>query len=262
MIDASEFVRQIQRQVKEHPAVNHPFLEKVTTTPMSRAAWAAFAAQLHPHVHFFIPYMEHLLFSTFDMNAKLLTAKVLLDEYGEFSGAVSHPELFRRFVVAAGGEGADHALFSTPLDPATIDMVETHVRLCRDEPFLVGIGAIGPAHELAITHMFPKLVEGLRVSGFDEEERRFFSLHVEHDVEHADLLDVAISQMARTEEQQAQVRAGMEASLKARYALWSAMDRRMTAIEEGREPPPTGRTLAELTVGHKNVPDRLWSFVA
>jgi pyrroloquinoline quinone (PQQ) biosynthesis protein C len=262
MSPPSDFVRQLQREVAEHPAVCHPFLAKVASRPMSRRAWLAFGQHLHPHVHFFIPYMEFLLLNTFDMNAKVLMAKILLDEYGEFSGSVSHPELFRRFIVAAGGEGADRSLFETPLDPATVEMVETHVRLCRDDPFLVGLGAIGPAHELAITRMFPALVDGLRISGFSEEERRFFSLHVEHDEEHAGLLEIAITDLAQTEAHQAQVRYGLQVSLRARDALWSAMDRRMTAVDDGRPPPPGGPTLRELTRPFDTVPDTFWPLLA
>jgi pyrroloquinoline quinone (PQQ) biosynthesis protein C len=254
----ASFIEELNREVYAHPAVNHPFLERVASKPFSKEAWLAFGHQLYPHVHFFIPYMEELLLNTFDVGAKLIVAKILLDEYGEDAAGDSHPELFRRFIRAAGGEEADQAALTTPLDPASIDMVQSHMRLCRDEPFLHGLGAIGPAHELAITKMFPPLVEGLRSSGFNAKESEFFSLHVDHDEEHAAMLDEAVAMLARTEETQKQVRDGTLASLEKRYALWSAMERRMTAIDEGAPPPPTAATLVEITRDYKHVPDAFW----
>lgn len=254
------FTAELEREVFAHQAIKHPFLQRVASAPFSREAWTAFATQLYPHVHFFIPYMEELLRNTHDCGAKLIVAKILLDEYGEDAAGDTHPELFLRFVRAAGGEAAVDRLFSAPIDPATADMVRTHMRLCQEEPFLVGLGAIGPAHELAITRMFPPLVEGVRLSGFDEREAEFFSLHVDHDHEHSRMLAEAVERLADTEEKKDQVRRGLRASLEKRVALWSAMERRMTAVEQGSPPPPTSETLPDLIRGYSHVPDRFWQF--
>src|SRR5678815_192642 len=128
MSETKKFLENLNAEVQRHPAINHSFLEMVASRPFSKRAWLGFAQQLYPHVHFFIPYMEDMLLNTFDMNAKLIVAKILLDEYGEDAGGKSHPELFRRFVRACGGAEADASLLKTPLDPVTIDLVETHMR--------------------------------------------------------------------------------------------------------------------------------------
>jgi pyrroloquinoline-quinone synthase len=254
------FIKELEREVLEHEAVNHSFLRRVSSTPFSRAAWAAFATQLYPHVHFFIPYMEELLRNTHDCGAKATTATILLDEYGADADGDSHPDLMLRFVRAAGGQAAVDGLFSAPIDPATIDMVDTHMRLCGREPFAVGLGAIGTAHELAITRMFPPLVEGVRIAGFAERDVEFFTLHVAHDHEHAQMLGEAVVKLADTDEKKELVRRGTRASLEKRVALWSAMERRMIAVDENRQPPPGGGTLAELARRHPHVPDRFWQF--
>lgn len=258
MLDARQFIKTLNEEVVAHKAVNHSFLETVSSKTFSKRAWQGFARQLYPHVHFFIPYMEELLLNTFDMNAKLVVAKILLDEYGEDAAGDSHPELFRRFFRACQGSNDDAALLTSPLDEATVELVKSHMRMCRDEDFLVGLGAIGPAHEFAITYMFPKIVTGLQRSGFTTEEIKFFSLHVEHDVEHATMLDESIEMFATTEEAQAAIRRGAMASLEARDRLWSAMERRMVGIEEGEEPGTTETTVAELTKDYKHVPETFW----
>jgi len=231
---------------------------RVASRPFSKRAWLGFAQQLYPHVHFFIPYMEEMLLNTFDMNAKLIVAKILLDEYGEDAGGHSHPELFRRFVRACGGDAADASLLKTQLDPATVNLVEEHMRLCRDEHFLVGIGVIGQAHEFAIRFMFPRLVKGMQLSGFTPTEIEFFSLHVDHDVEHSQMLEDTMIRLATNDEERAHIRRGTLASLKRRDELWNAMERRMVGIEAGTEPPTTDRVLLDVTKNYKNVPDGFW----
>ena len=260
MTDTRQFLKDLNAEVLAHPAVNHSFLEMVASRPFSKRAWlGGFAQQLYPHVHFFIPYMEAMLLNTFDMNAKLIVAKILLDEYGEDANGHSHPELFRRFVRSVGGdEAAGPSLLSTPLDAAIVDLVETHMQLCRDEPFLVAIGAIGPAHEFAITSMFPQIVKGLELAGITRHDFEFFSLHVEHDVEHSHMLEDSMVHLAKTDADRALIRKGTLASLHCRNELWSAMERRMVAIDKGETPPTSNRTLLDVTKHYKNVPDAFW----
>ena len=259
MADTAQFIKDLNEEVRRHPAIrDNSFLQLVSTKKFSKRAWLGFAQQLYPHVHFFIPYMEELLLNTFDMNAKLIVAKILLDEYGEDAEGASHPELFRRFVRACGGDAADASLLTQPLDAATVSLVESHMRLCRDEHFLVGLGVIGTAHEFAITFMFPRILKGLEISGFTAKEREFFSLHVDHDVEHSHMLEDAMVRLARTDEDCANIRKGALASLACRNELWSAMERRMLAVENQQQAPTTNRTLPDVTQHYKNVPNTFW----
>ncbi|MBA3455609.1 MAG: iron-containing redox enzyme family protein [Deltaproteobacteria bacterium] len=259
MADTKQFIKDLNEEVRRHPAVNHSFLATVSSRKFSKNAWlGGFAQQLYPHVHFFIPYMEEMLLNTFDMNAKLIVAKILLDEYGEDAAGASHPELFRRFVRGCGGAEADASLLTAPLDQATVDLVGTHMRLCRDEHFLVGIGAIGQAHEFAIAYLFPPILKGLQLAGFTSTEIEFFSLHVDHDVEHSAMLEDTMIRLATTDEDRAMIRRGALASLEARANLWASMERRMIGIENGDVPATSGQALTALTKQYKNVPDTFW----
>src|SRR5262249_36610034 len=130
--------------------------------------------------HMFITYMEKLLLNAPDSPSKLCIAKILLDEYGEDAKGDDHPALFRKFLHAAGA--SDAQIMGTPLDREAISLVRKHLALCGQEHFLVGLGAIGPGHELTIPKMFPKLCDGLRLAGFTEQEITFFTLHSDHDV--------------------------------------------------------------------------------
>jgi pyrroloquinoline quinone (PQQ) biosynthesis protein C len=257
-MDTKNFLKALNEEVQRHPAIHHSFLEMVASRPLPKPAWLAFAQQLYPHVHFFIPYMEAMLLNTFDMHAKLIVAKILLDEYGEDAGGKSHPELFRKFVRACGGADADASLLTTPLDQATVDLVTTHMKLCGEEPFLVAIGAIGEAHEYAIRFLFPPLVKGMQLSGFAPDEIEFFTLHVDHDVEHSAMLEDSMMQLAHADAERAQIRQGTLASLACRDRLWTAMQRRMQAVERGEKVPTTSRSLIDVAKEYKNVPTTFW----
>jgi pyrroloquinoline quinone (PQQ) biosynthesis protein C len=258
--DTRAFIKTLNDEVRAHPALHHPFLDLVASRKFSKRAWLAFAQQLYPHVHFFIPYMEMMLLTTFDMNAKLIVAKILLDEYGEDAGGKSHPELFRKFARAAGdGDVDDASLLISPLDPATVDLVETHMRICRDEPFLAAIGAIGQAHEFAIGFLFPPILAGLDLAGFTRDESEFFVLHVAHDVEHSAMLEDTMVRLALSPADCDLIRRGTLASLACRANLWAAMHRRMVAIDDGTPAPPTTeRSLVDLTTAYQNVPSTFW----
>ena len=95
-----------------------------------------------------------------------------------------------------------------------------HLKLCTEEPFLVGLGAVGPGHEWAIPTMFENILRGLRLAGFAEHEIEYFTLHTHQDIDHAAWLEEALATFATTEEAQAQIRRGCLLSLAARERLW------------------------------------------
>jgi pyrroloquinoline quinone (PQQ) biosynthesis protein C len=98
--------------------------------------------------------------------------------------------------------------------------IAEHLTLCTDEPFLVGLGAVGPGHEWAIPTMFENILRGLRQAGFAEHEIEYFTLHTHQDIDHAAWLEEALATFATTEEAQAQIRRGCLLSLAARERLW------------------------------------------
>lgn len=223
MTTAKQFLQSLREEVLNHPAVNHPFLERVATTKLSKEAFGRFGLQLYPHCHMFITYMERLLISGPDSRSKIVIAQILLDEYGEDANGIDHPGLFRRFLRAAGAD--DQMIMNTTLDPEAIQLVRAHMQLCGRDPFLVGFGAIGPGHELPIPKMFNKLCSGMRAACFSEADIEFFSLHSDHDVEHAKMMEDAIQEVAADPMAQVQVRAGAMASLDARGRFWNAVEK-------------------------------------
>ncbi len=216
---ARRFLRELREEIRLHPAVNHIFLNRVATMPFTKEDYLVFGLQHYPLVCCFTYYMENLLLAAPDSNAKQWLAKVLVDEYGEGTDGDDHSTLYAAYLRSAGAD--DQTLRGTVLSRGSIDFIQTHVAMTRREPFLVGLGAIGPGHEWAIPHMFASIVPGLRRAGFEEHDIRYFWVHQEQDEDHGAWLEEALVGFATTDEARAQIRRGAMMSLDAREKFWT-----------------------------------------
>jgi hypothetical protein len=111
--------------------------------------------------------------------------------------------------------------------------IAEHRRLVDTEPFLVGLGAVGPGHQWAIPLMFESLIPGLRRAGLDRQEIAYFTLHVAQDKDRGAWLEKALAHYATNDEARVQIRRGALASLAAREVFWTGVQR---AVDRFRQP--------------------------
>lgn len=220
--DAKAFLAALRREVEAHEAVNHPLLARLVHVPFRRQDYRVMGHQHYALVGTFTTYLEMLLLRAPSSEAKSWIAKVLVDEYGEGSEGKDHAELYREYLRATGGAPGEE--LRTALHPAITGFVAEHLRICREEPFLVGLGAIGPGHEWAIPRMFDRVIRGLRRAGFAEGEIGYFTLHVQQDEDHGAWLEEALERYAGEPEGQAQIERGTLLSLAARARFWSGVE--------------------------------------
>ncbi len=226
------FLASLRREVESHPGVNHLFLQRCATSPFSRQDYRVFGENHFPLVCVFTNYLERLLVRAPSSEAKLWLAKVLVDEYGEGSEGEDHATLYAHFLRSAGSTVPDRGdTVKVPVPAA--EFIREHRRIVTQEPFLVGLGAVGPGHEWAIPRMFDAVIPGLRRAGFSEAEINYFTLHVEQDVDHGTWLEEALLTFGNTEEARAQIRRGAILSLEARERFWSGVQK---AIVRYRQP--------------------------
>jgi len=228
---ARQFLADLRVEIASHPGVNHLLLNRLATAPFSRQDYLVLAQNHIPLVCVFTTYLEVLLLRAPDSQSRLWLAKVLVDEYGEGSEGHDHAEMYGRFLAACGGDPVEVREGMVPR-PA-LEFVKTHCALVREEPFLTGLGAIGPGHEWAIPKMFDAVIPGLRRAGFSEQEIAYFTLHVEQDDDHGSWLEEALVEYATTAEAQAQIRRGALLSLEARKRFWDGVQ---SAIVHWRQP--------------------------
>ena len=226
------FLQALRREVEVHDGVNHLFLQRCATSPFAREDYRVFGENHFPLVCVFTSYLERLLVRAPTSDAKLWLAKVLVDEYGEGSGGHDHATLYADFLRSAGSTVPDERDTVKVPAPAAA-FVREHRRIVAEEPFLVGLGAVGPGHEWAIPKMFAAIIPGLQRAGFTPKQIHYFTLHVEQDVDHGTWLEEALAQFGTTREARAQIRRGTLLSLEARARFWSGVQK---AIVRYRQP--------------------------
>jgi pyrroloquinoline quinone (PQQ) biosynthesis protein C len=224
---AKTFLADLRREIEAHPGVNHLFLNRCATSPFARADYAVFAENHFPLVCVFTSYLERLLVRAPTSEAKLWLAKVLVDEYGEGSEGKDHATLYETFVRAAGGTPPPRVP-----EPA-FAFIREHRRIVTEEPFLVGLGAVGPGHEWAIPKMFDAVIPGLRRAGFAEGEIGYFTLHVAQDEDHGAWLEEALLRFAIDDRARAEIRRA-RGSGAACSAPWCASASRTRCVSTGR----------------------------
>ncbi|MCH2106531.1 MAG: iron-containing redox enzyme family protein, partial [Planctomycetes bacterium] len=225
--ELSPWLSELRDEVAAHPGVNHLLLSRLRTGRYTKGDYKVFGLQHYPMVGTFTRYMELLLLRAPSSEQKLWLAKVLVDEYGEGSDGDDHAKLYLRYMRAMGVEDGEEE--TTPLCAAVWEFIGNHLRICREEPFLVGLGALGPGHEWAIPKMFHQIIPGLERAGMGFEERMYFDLHTEQDIDHANWMSEALEQLGQDEEARAQVRRGALLSLGARFRFWTGVERCVVA---------------------------------
>jgi pyrroloquinoline-quinone synthase len=238
MSGATSFLADLRREIEAHPGVNHLFLNRLATSPFSRQDYRVFGENHYPLVSVFTTYLERLLTRAPSSNAKLWLAKVLVDEYGEGSRGDDHATLYRSFLRACDSRVG--TLGGSRVPAPAHEFIQRHLDIVTRQPFLVGLGAVGPGHEWAIPKMFAAIIPGLRRAGFSEEEIGYFTLHVDQDVDHGAWLEEALASFGTTDAARSQIRRGALASLDARNRFWSGVQRAVVVYRQPRAIRPDG----------------------
>ena len=133
------WLAELRDEVGAHPGVNHLLLSRLRTGRYTKSDYKVFGLQHYPMVGTFTRYMELLLLRAPSSEQKLWLAKVLVDEYGEGSDGDDHAKLYLRYMRSMGVEEGEEE--TTPLCAAVWEFIGNHLRICSEEPFLVGLGA-------------------------------------------------------------------------------------------------------------------------
>ncbi len=223
-MNASDSIRVLEDEILQHDAVQHPFLKRFASEPLTLAQIQTFGLQHYQLVKIFVNYMTNLLPRIPDPEAAALFRVVFDDEFGQHTIFRSHPALYRNFLRSLGfDDGAWGRVAALPVVSA---FVEGHMRLTRDEDFLVGLGAVGPGHEFSIPTMFGYLVSGLqRNTQLTDEQVEYFTLHIVEDKEHAVVFNKLIVRHTQDEAAQSRIRDGAMRSLALRKTFWDGLSR-------------------------------------
>lgn len=240
--EGTQFIKGLEDEILGHEAVRHPFLVRFSTETLTVAQVRAFGLQHYQLVKVFTTYMTNLLPKIPDRDAADLFRHVFDDEFGAVSGrsaAVgqatifrSHVHLYREFLSALGVQEEEWG--RVKLLPETDAYIKGHLALTRDADFRVGLGAVGPGHEFSIPTMFQSLVGGItRNTDLSDKQIEYFTLHIEEDVEHAEVFNALIARHAGTDEGRSLIREGAMRSLKWRTLFWDGLTRQVFGASGG-----------------------------
>jgi len=223
-VTTQAFTQALEAEIVEHPAVSHPFLKQFAAAELSRGQLITFGLQHYQLVRIFVTYMTNLLPKFPGGHGKELLGPVFWDEFGQWTLFRSHVHLYQKFLKALGCSDEDWG--RVPRLPETDGYIQTHLAITRDQPFLVGLGTIGPAHEFPIPIMFASLVDGIRKnSPLTDDDIEYFTMHIVEDKEHANVFNRIIERYVNTSADEAQVRDGALRSLAARVRFWDGCQR-------------------------------------
>ncbi len=222
---AEQFFKELNAECRSHIAAKeHPFLQKFAAGDVSPDGIKKFAEQYYLFSRWFTRYLLAVVSNIPDENARRPLVKNLWEEIGLEEKEGSHPNLFRRFVKAAGVDMP--SLEEADALPCTRVFIDEYLFICRDGHFLESMGALGPGTEAVVPHFYKPICEGLKKGGrFSKDDIFFFEAHIELDVEHALNIQDAITSYADDEYNQKLIAGGARKILDVRTVLWDGLEK-------------------------------------
>lgn len=222
------FVDALAAEAADHPAVNHPYLERIAAGELPDVAWALrdYAYQYAFYSSQFPLYLEGVIANLSSEAHKAALLENLAEERGvpgsDRPEDVPHTELFGRFRRAIGVDAA----YESTAKPATTVTVWRDLALqkCRSPQPGVGIGAIGLGTEFVVPTIYTYILEGIRShTHLVPDDYFFFTLHAKCDHEHAAVLRRITVDLAVDADTREALRFGVLSALNLRNAFWDIM---------------------------------------
>ncbi len=213
----TDFAEALERAIDEWSLLKHPFYQSWNEGMLTRNALKQYACQYYHFVKHFPRFLSATHMNTPEIRVRQEILKNLIDEE---HGPDNHPALWHRFAEATGASAQDIAQ-TEPL-PETLALVNTFFETCRNGPFLEGLAALY-AYESQVPEISRVKINGLRsfYGITDPHELRFFTVHMEADVEHSETELWIIETYAKTLAQQKGV---LKAAKGVAKALWQFLD--------------------------------------
>ncbi len=158
-MNASVFMDELKARVAEHPFLRHPFLQLVSTQPVSRQQARTFALLYYPHILRTRLYQACALGVTPDERIQAVMTEILYDEYGNGDPSRSHMEIYRKFMRALDISEAEIA--NPPITPEQQGYIDTMMRVTQGTDWLAadrrGRHCRGMADPAVLPHVAQRL---------------------------------------------------------------------------------------------------------
>ena len=217
MVDNTTFVHALNRVIDGWSLLKHPFYQSWNEGILTRNALKQYACQYYYFVKHFPRFLSATHMNIPDIRIR---QEILMNLIDEEYGSENHPALWHRFAEATGASVQD--IEQTEPLPQTLALVNTFFITCRNRPFIEGLGALY-AYESQVPEISRVKISGLRrfYGIVDPDALRFFTVHLEADVEHSNTERRIIEASAKSAAQQDCV---LNAAGRVAKGLWTFLD--------------------------------------
>ena len=216
-----EFVKELENARKPKGSIKHPFSVAWANGELTREQLGMWAIQHFYYIDAIPPQFAALYSRMPDMEGRLMLLDNLIGEDMPDAPGKSHPQLLLNFAAHCGF--ASDVVVAAEEDgkilPTTRAMRAWIWELAKVRPLEQACAGIMVALEGQLPTLYPTYIDAMRKMGFTDEQLEFFHVHVEADVEHADVGLRLCYQYADTREKQKLAVAAVAASAGLRYSM-------------------------------------------
>lgn len=208
--------------------LNHPFLQRLAGSTLTREQLKEFALQYNIYCGYFPRYLAAVAANVPDDDTRLSLIENLWEEHGAGNLAESHRTLFRRFLEGVGVSEADWQ-DAIPLS-STKQYVDILFDLCQHAHFLEGLGALGPGTEYFTSEEYALILSGLQGYPFlSEESVRFWAVHIDMDEGHYGGMVSSLIPWADSEENRQRITNGARRAVELEILFWDGLQQALPA---------------------------------
>lgn len=183
-----------------------------------------FVRQQYFYSRHFTRYLNCLLGNMSDEADRAALMANLFEEMG-MNGGVSHAQIYRRMMTSL--LGAEHP---AEILPATQLLIDTMLDCCRNQRFMVGLGAICLGAEAIVPEIYSAVVNGFVTINEPSENLEFFMIHIGCDDEHAATMRaIIVRELERDPAAHLDLEYGAIRALGARMTFFEAISARTAA---------------------------------
>jgi len=225
MIETRNFIQELEQELAPEidQILDHPFIHRLEDGWLNRRQLQYFAGQYYLYCFHFPAFLSACAANVPDDETRMAIIENLWEEHGEGDITKSHRTLYLRFAESIGMSKKD--LEEIPKLSTTQICVENLLTLCKHEPFLVGLGALGPGTEYFTNQEYIKIQTGLRTYGdLSEEDIFFWTAHISLDEDHYADMMAPVSKHLIDVASFAQLRKGAKRAIELEKFFWDGLE--------------------------------------
>jgi len=215
------FIDQVDNRIQEKHLLNHSFYKAWSAGELSVETIREYSAQYFLHVSHFPRYLSSIHANCEDIHIRQMLLENLVDEE---MGNENHPELWMRFAEGMGNT-RDKVNQTIAIDE-TKELVNTFIKLSKSEQYHIGLAALY-CYESMQPEISETKKEGLqKFYGIEDENiLKFFTVHMQADKWHREVVRKLLVEVSDTEEIQKEILETVDVALHALNNFLTGMER-------------------------------------